>query len=172
MTPKIVECREKKLVGMHLSLSLANYTIGELWQAFMPRRKEINNNLTSDLISLAVYRSDHFENFLPTNPFVRWATVEVSDFDHVPRGMETLVLPSGLYAVFHYVGRHTDNSIFQYIFGTWLPSSDYIVDNRPHFEVLGSKYRNNDPNSEEEIWIPIKPRYLDSNVGSLSQSDS
>ena len=24
-----------------------------------------------------------------------------------------------------------------------------------HFEVLGKNYKNNDPNSEEEIWIPI-----------------
>jgi len=23
---------------------------------------------------------------------------------------------------------------------------------------LGDKYKNNDPNSEEEIWIPIKPK--------------
>lgn len=27
------------------------------------------------------------------------------------------------------------------------------VDDRPHFEVLGGKYQNNSPNSEEEIWI-------------------
>lgn len=39
---------------------------------------------------------------------------------------------------------------------TWLPASDYNLDNRPHFEVLGEKYKNNDPTSEEEIWIPIK----------------
>jgi AraC family transcriptional regulator len=31
----------------------------------------------------------------------------------------------------------------------------FEVDDRPHFEILGIRYRNNDPNSEEEIWIPI-----------------
>jgi AraC family transcriptional regulator len=72
--------------------------------------------------------------------------------------METYVLPGGLYAVFDYKGLNTDNSIFQYILGTWLPGSDYVLDNRPHFEVLGDKYKNNDPNSEEEIWIPIKTK--------------
>lgn len=90
-------------------------------------------------------------DFKPTNEFERWATVEVSDFDNVPNEMETFVLPSGLYAVFDYKGLSTDNSIFQYILGTWLPSSDYVLDNRPHFEVLGDKYKNNDPTSEEEI---------------------
>jgi AraC family transcriptional regulator len=41
-------------------------------------------------------------------------------------------------------------------FSTWLPDSEYRLDVRPHFEVLGEKYKNDDPESEEEIWIPIK----------------
>ena len=51
--------------------------------------------------------------------------------------------------------------IFQYIFGTWLPTSIYTIDNLPHFEILGKKYKNNDPTSEEEIWIPIKLKGID-----------
>lgn len=139
-------------------MSFANYKIGELWKSFKPRRKEITNHLTEDLISLVVYQPTHFENFKPTNEFERWATIEVSDFDHVPNEMETYVLPSGLYAVFDYKGLSTDNSIFQYILGVWLPNSDYVLDNRPHFEILGEKYDNNDPASEEEICIPISPK--------------
>ena len=72
--------------------------------------------------------------------------------------MEAFILTGGLYAVFDYKGLNTDHSIYQYIFGTWLPNSDYVLDNRPHFEILGDKYKNNDPTSEEEIWIPIKPK--------------
>jgi AraC family transcriptional regulator len=64
----------------------------------------------------------------------------------------------GLYAVFNYKGSNMDHSIFEYIFRSWLPDSEYYLDNRPHFEVLGDKYKNNDPSSEEEIWIPIKPK--------------
>ncbi|MDP5096829.1 MAG: GyrI-like domain-containing protein [Flavobacterium sp.] len=37
-----------------------------------------------------------------------------------------------------------------------MPNSEYQLDNRPHFEILGAKYKNNAPDSEEEIWIPIK----------------
>ncbi|MFM9945765.1 MAG: GyrI-like domain-containing protein, partial [Bacteroidia bacterium] len=44
------------------------------------------------------------------------------------------------------------------IYGTWIPNSEYNLDNRPHFEILGEKYKNNHPDSEEEIWIPIKPK--------------
>jgi AraC family transcriptional regulator len=57
---------------------------------------------------------------------------------------------------FYYKGSSTDTRIFQHIFETWLPQSGYELDNRPHFEVLGEKYRNNDPESEEDIYIPIK----------------
>ncbi|MDR2145811.1 MAG: GyrI-like domain-containing protein [Tannerella sp.] len=156
--PRIEISTEKKLVGKRLIMSFADYKIGDLWKSFMPRRKEISNNLSNDLISLAIYKSTHFSNFNPTNEFEKWATVEVSDFENVPEEMETFVLPSGLYAVFDYKGLNTDNSIFQYILGTWLPNSDYVLDDRPHFEILGEKYKNNDPESEEKIWIPIKSK--------------
>ena len=158
MTPRIQTLGEKKLIGKRLTMSFADYKIGELWRAFAPRRMEIANTLGSDLISLVVYSPNHFADFKPTNEFERWAAVEVSTFDHVPAGMETFVLPGGLYAVFDYKGLNTDNSIFQYILGTWLPNSDYALDDRPHFEVLGSKYKNNDPDSEEDIFVPIKPK--------------
>ncbi|HNJ54122.1 MAG TPA: GyrI-like domain-containing protein [Saprospiraceae bacterium] len=158
MTPRIETLKEKKLVGNRLTMSLANNRTGLLWQTFMPKRREILNSISNDLISMQVYKPKHFEDFKPTNEFEKWATVEVTNFESVPSEMETFLLAGGLYAVFDYKGSSNDPSIFQYIFGTWLPSSDYVLDNRPHFEVLGDKYKNNDPNSEEEIWIPIKTK--------------
>lgn len=140
---------------MKLVMSLANYNIGELWRSFLPRRGEIRNNLTDELISMVIYPPGYFEDFNPLNEFVRWATVEVSNFEHIPSEMEKYTLDSGLYAVFDHKGSDA-NSVFQYIFSSWLPNSDFQLDERPHFEVLGEKYKNNDPNSEEEIWIPIK----------------
>jgi AraC family transcriptional regulator len=139
-------------------MSLANNRTGELWQDFMRKRREISNNVTNDLISMQVYKPTHFADFKPTQEFEKWATVEVSNFESLPTGMETFSLAGGLYAVFDYKGSNNDPSIFQYIFGTWLPNSEYFLDGRPHFEVLGDKYKNNDPTSEEEIWIPIKPK--------------
>lgn len=157
MKPEIKTIAEKKLVGRRLKMSFVNYKVGELWQSFMPGRRKIVNNLTSDLISMVIYKPDHFTNFSPANEFERWAAVEVSDFDHVPDDMEIYVLPPGLYAVFIHKGDATAFAqTFRYILGTWLPGSDYVLDNRPHFEVLGSKYKNNDPESEEEVWVPVK----------------
>lgn len=140
-------------------MSYADYRIGELWGSFMPRRREITNSLSNDLISLVVYSPIHFVDFKLTNKFERWATVEVDNFNNVPEGMETFILSSGLYAVFNYKGMSSGASaFFKYIFSEWVPNSDYIIDDRAHFEVLGAKYKNNDPSSEEEIWIPIKAK--------------
>jgi len=140
-----------------MTMSLSNNKTGELWQSFMPRRREIQNNLTAEMFSMQVYDQPlDFGNL--DQEFKKWAAVEVADFGTVPDGTETFVLPGGLYAVFEYKGSSTDTKIFLDIFGTWLPSSNYVLDNRPHFEILGEKYKNADPNSEEEIWIPIKPK--------------
>lgn len=137
-------------------MSFLNNRTGELWRNFMPERKKITNSLTREVISLQIYKPNHFENFNPATEFEKWAAVEVPDFDNMPDNFETFILANGLYAVFDYKGSSDDSSIFQYIFQTWLPASGYILDDRPHFEILGEKYKNQHPDSEEEIWIPIK----------------
>ncbi len=159
MIPRIETINEKKLVGKRMTMCYADYRIGELWGSFMPRRKEITNTLTNDLISLVVYAPNHFIDFKPTNQFERWATVEVENFNNVPDELETYNLSSGLYAVFNYKGMSSGAAaFFQYIYSEWVPNSEYILDDRAHFEVLGEKYKNKDPSSEEEIWIPIKAK--------------
>ncbi|MHA8075310.1 GyrI-like domain-containing protein [Aquirufa sp. TARAVU-A1A] len=159
MIPRTETINDKKLVGKRMTMSYADYRIGELWGSFMPRRKEITNTLTNDLISLVVYAPNHFIDFKPTNQFERWATVEVENFNNVPDELETYNLSSGLYAVFNYKGMSSGAAaFFQYIYSEWVPNSEYILDDRAHFEVLGEKYKNNDPSSEEEIWIPIKAK--------------
>lgn len=160
MNPVIKITKEKKLIGKRMIMSLADNKTYELWKSFMPRRKEIRKNLTTELISMQVYdKSYDFRNFDPKATFEKWAAIEVPNFDMIPEEMETYTLSEGLYAVFMYKGAASQGAdMFRYIFGTWLPGSDYLLDNRPHFEILGEKYKNEDPESEEEIWIPIKPK--------------
>lgn len=157
MQPRIETLTEKILVGKRMRMSLADNKTGELWRSFRPRQREIGNKVTSDLYSMQVYSQPlDFGNL--NQEFEKWAAVEVSDVSSIPDGMDAFTLKGGLYAVFPYKGSSTDTTIFRLIFGTWLPSSPYALDSRPHFEVLGDKYKNADPNSEEEIWIPIKPK--------------
>ena len=158
MIPRMEALHEKKLVGKKMTMSLTNNKTGELWKCFMQDRKEITNNLGSEMISMKIYGPSYFMDFDPSHEFEKWAAIEVANFGHIPIGMDGFTLPGGLYAVFEYNGSDQDRPIFQYIFKTWLPNSNYTLDERPHFEILGEKYKNNDPTSEEEIWIPIKDR--------------
>lgn len=158
MQPTIKSITVKKLIGQRITTSLANNKTGELWKSFMPRRHEIKNTVGTDLFSLQTYDANYFKAFNPTLSFEKWALLEVSDTNTIPEDMEPFILPGGLYAVFFYKGLNTDISIFNYIFSEWLPKSEYNLDQRPHFEILGAKYKNNDPESEEEIYIPVIPK--------------
>lgn len=156
ITPIIQEVEAKRLVGKSQMMSLVDFRVEELWNSFLPI--SIKNTLSADLISMTIYQSSYFIDFDPSAEFEKWAAVEVSEFEDVPADLKTFVLPKGLYAIFHYQGLSSDNSIFRYIFDEWLPNSNYVLDARPNFEVLGEKYKNNDPGSEEDIYIPIKVR--------------
>jgi AraC family transcriptional regulator len=158
MQPRIETLTQRKLIGKRLTMTFANNQTFKLWHSFMSRRKEIINNLTSDLFSVQVYPQSFDFTFSNLNvEFEKWAAVEVTNFETVPNEMETFILTGGLYAVFDYKGLSSDTKIFEYIFGIWVPNSkEYSLDERPHFEILGDKYKNNDANSEEEIWIPIR----------------
>lgn len=155
MEPRIESLKPKKLVGIHLEMSLANNKTRELWQLFMPRRSEIKNRVTADFISMQKYPDNW--NFSPDFSFEKWATVEVQSFTEVPHGMDTYSLQGGKYAVFiHHGPASTAAQTMQYIFGQWLPNSEYSLDNREHFEILPKGYSPVDPNASEEIWVPIK----------------
>lgn len=162
MTPRIEMLSDKKLIGKRLKMSLTNDRTYELWHSFMPHRKEIKDNLSTDLFNLKVYDPAYnFRHFNLDAEFEKWAAMEVSDFDTIPENMEGFTLPGGLYAVFtHKGGAERGPQTFGYIFFTWLPNSEYEMDLRPHFDLLGEKYKKDDPDSEEEIWVPIKLKGL------------
>lgn len=159
MEPRVEILKEKKLIGKRMVMSLSDNKTGDLWRSFMPGRKEIKNNLGTELYSMQMYDDLYFDNFNPTTEFEKWACIEVTDFNTVPDEMEAVILKGGLYAIFLHKGAaSTGSKTFKYIFETWLPNSNYLLDNRPHFEILGAKYKNEDPDSEEEVWIPIKQK--------------
>jgi len=159
LRPRIEMLSEKKFVGKRIKMSFSDNKTHELWRSFMPGRRQINNIIGMELYSIEVYEKLYFDNFNPKREFDKWAAVEVMNFDRVPDEMETLNSPRGLYAVFQYKGAASKGAeTYQYIYGTWLPESDFLLDNRPHFTVMGEKYKNEDPDSEEEMWIPVKNR--------------
>ena len=158
MQVRIENITERKLIGMKTKMSFDDNKTSELWRDFMSKRFQIQNAISTNLFSIEVYPSvDYFKEFDSKASFDKWAAVEVADFTNIPLGFDVIKIPQGLYAVFTYVGSANEGfKAYQYIYGTWIPNSTYKIDDRPHFALMGEKYKNNDPSSEEEIWIPIK----------------
>ena len=159
MQPRIVDFPEKIMVGKQIRMSHADNKTGGLWQSFMPLRHQIKNIVSADFYSLEVYDPDFFTAFNPIREFIKWAAQEVTSFDELTSELETIRVPAGLYAVFIHQGAASRApTTYRYIFETWLPQSGYRLDNRPHLAIMGKKYKNEDPNSEEEIAIPIQAK--------------
>ena len=159
MQPQIKSIPAKKVLGKHLRMSVVNDRTFELFSRFMKQRKEIMNNVDTDLICMQVYDPiADFRNFTINTEFEKWAAVEVLDFDIIPEGMEMHTIEGGLYAVFiHYGPPQTyGQTTYPMIFHQWLPSSEYVLDQRTHFMVMGAKYNPTSADSEEEIWVPVR----------------
>jgi len=149
---------ETVLTGHGRKMTFAQNTTRELWQEFMPALKSSGNKTPRELFSADMFPEGMtFTSFDPDTEFEKWAAVRKKDLDRVPGGMKDLVIPSGRYAVFTYRGKPGDVQAFmQYIFGRWLPGSGYETDDRPHLAVMGDKYLGDHPDSEEQLWIPVK----------------
>lgn len=161
MKTRIESLAEKKLIGKKIRMSFSNNKTKELWQSFMPLRKEIKNSIGTGLYSIEVYDPFFFKDFDPQKEFEKWAAVEVHDLNEIPDTMEGIIFPAGQYAVFVHKGPASAGpATYEHIFRVWLPDSGFILDHRPHFAVMGEKYKHEDPESEEEIWIPVTPKNI------------
>ena len=160
MKSRIETLPEKLLVGKSIRMSLVNNRTSDLWKDFMTDKSNIENKVGTDLYSIQVYDNlMYFEKFNPKIEFTKWAATEVKNHKNIPYGFSEFIIKPGLYAVFLHKGLPSAfPQTMQFIFGEWLPNSNYVLDDRPHFELLGAKYSNNDPSSEEEVWIPIRKK--------------
>jgi len=156
--PKITTIKDRKLIGSSIQTTLAENKTFTLWQEFKPQVKNIKNKANTDFYSVQVYASNFgIQPFTPQTVFEKWAAVQVSDFEDIPESLKSFTIAGGEYAVFIYKGTPQEfHKMASYIYGEWLPTSKYQLDDRPHFEIMTEHYNPNDPDSTEEVWIPIK----------------
>lgn len=148
----------KKFVGKSKYASLIEGVTPKLWQSFMPYQRLIQNALSNNFYAIQQYDSPtSFISFTPETKYTQWAAKEVKSFNDIPDNMDTLEIKGGLYAVFLHKGTPAQfSTTMQFIFGSYLPSSEYELDGtRVHFQLMDERYKNNHPDSEEEVWIPI-----------------
>ena len=159
--PLIIDFRAMRLVGLNQQTTLDAQNPFELWRNFKKRLSEIHNRKSEVFYSIQVFNDKtDFGNFTPQTKFEKWAAVEITDVAaEIPEGMTELRIDSGKYAVFIHKGLPSEFSkTAEFIYGHWLPPAPYVLDNKPHFEVMQADYYPNDPNATEEVWVPIKDK--------------
>ena len=143
---------ETKLYGEFVEMSLTNNKTHELWKGFIQKLKS-ENLKPAEKYSVAIYPEDYYQNFSPNTVFEKGACIK----DIKPHNDSKEIILEGKYVVFTYKGKASNAApFFQKIFGETIPQNDLVIDDRPHFELLTDKYLGEHPDSEEEVWIPVK----------------
>ena len=156
---KIEVFPETTLAGMSINTCLAENKTKGLWQSFRSTLARMEGEAFTTFYSVHVYEPGFsMLSFTPQTRFEKWAAVKINGNFKLPSGMDQLVVPGGKYAVFIHKGPvHTFPKTAGAIFGGWLPNSGFDLDDRPHFEILDESYLGpTNPDSVEEVWVPIK----------------
>ena len=154
------------VLGKSRDMSLAEDKTKELWQSFGPLVKTIKGRRDHNFISMQKYREPfNPSGFNPHAVFTKWAAVAIGEDANTEEPearspeLQRYRIEGGLYAVFKHVGPASEfRRSMESIYGKWFPNNPYQVDDREHFEILPEGYRPDDPEAEEEIWIPIKKK--------------
>ncbi len=155
---EIINISEKLLVGKKVKMSLTGDKTFVLWKQFKSQIFRIKNKVDDKYYSIQFYNSDlDFKDFNSDTVFENCAAVEINDSSKIPEGMELFNIPKGKYAAFTYTGIAAEAvKITRYIYEEWLPNSNFQLDNRPHFQVMDSNYKPDDPKAKETFWVPIQ----------------
>ena len=160
MEVKTITRKSMKLIGIEKKVSYHNTHVENpiVWKEFMSRYKEIRNKVNPKV---------YFELLSETANNLSFNTcfcTEVSDTNDIPDGMTTKELPESKYLVFTHKGavisenRSFIKETYDYIYGKYLPNSEYEVSGDYSFELFdSSRFKGpRDSNSEIDIYIPIK----------------
>ncbi|WP_444895369.1 AraC family transcriptional regulator [Microbulbifer sp. SSSA005] len=155
MEPQIISRPAMQLVGVAQEYDHENLSLPKLWSAFRPYRDKIPNRISDE--SFGIYEC--YEEADDEIQFKYVCCAPVADLTQVPEGMVARELPEQLYAKFVHRGSITTlEQTLKYIWGSWLPKSNYDYIERPDFELYPPRYQVTSPTAEMFLHIPVKER--------------
>jgi AraC family transcriptional regulator len=156
MEPRIVQLNQLILVGRPYFGDSADNKFGQAWDRFFPYEKAISNR-TNEKVFYGV--EDYGPEFEQTHQWMYFPSTQVSSLDEIPTGLFGRTLPAATYAVFTAKGGIPKlHDTFMYAYMTWLPASEYESAYPFDFEYYDERFKDQDPNSEIDIFIPVKPK--------------
>jgi AraC family transcriptional regulator len=155
MEPRITDREAFTVVGLPLKVRrTTTHEISALWDRLIARAREIPGRVEGAAYGL-LYNFDKREG-----DFDYLAGVGVGAKAEVPDGMTRIEVGAQTYAVFTH---RIENPVlsqdlprtFNYIYGTWLPNSDYVAAEGPEFEYYDSRFDPATNGGEVDLYIPV-----------------
>lgn len=158
MQPEFVLKDEITIIGFKCSNTMRKIRIPALWRKFIQERNKIENMIDGTTYGIYLYDTK-IEKIEITDEleFEYLAGVEVTQVNRIPTGMTVHRIPARKYAVFTHRGRLMElQKTYDYIYKTWLPGSGMDFLPAEHFEYHGPNFTGDTPESETQVYIPIK----------------
>jgi PhnB protein len=152
MQPQFVDKPAFTVVGMLIHTRPMAQEIPALWGQFAPRMEEVQY-MAEPHVSYGLM--DNFDSALGKLDYM--AGIAVKKVGALPARMTRWDAPANTYAVFE-TTLPTIGHTFDYIYNTWLPTSDYQQAPGPYFERYGATFNPGDPTSKLSIYIPVKKK--------------
>ena len=159
MEHELVEIPEATWACYSLEMNMMKDRTAEVWKTFMPLFAQIPGKVNLQKISIQNYGGAFdIHSFTPETLFMRGAAVEISGEQELPTPLETLKFRGGLYLKTRYKGLPQNAvTFFQKLYLEVLPQMKLQPDNRIQFELLLPNYSPENPDSEEDVFIPVRP---------------
>lgn len=155
MDPEIIQQSKMKIVGVANQYDDGDLSLPKLWSAFRPYKDKISNRVGSDFFGIY----ENYEEADEKTTFIYICAAQVANFDNVPQGMITRELEAQTYARFTHIGPLAKlEDTLRYIWGSWLPKSDYDYAEKPDFELLPAGFNDADPENKIYLHIPVIPK--------------
>jgi len=155
MEPEIMNQPEIRVVGIVTEYDDTDFDLLKIWQPFLSYQEPIPNVIGTE--GFGIYEASQPEGGDVAFSYV--CSIEVSSFDDVPESMESRIIPEQLYAKFTHKGPLANlHETLKYIWGSWLPKSNYDYLEKSDFELYPQDFDDSNPDNVIYLHIPIKPR--------------
>ena len=154
MIPEIREMQTRTIIGRNLLLPLYSREVFALWKEFRTEQ------MKAGLIDVELYSIQEFAEWPPKTTIMHWSGIEKQDTVKYPEEWQECVLQGGAYAFALFKGDSEEfPAMLKDIIVSWIPTTDYEYDpSRLQFQVMPHDYKLDDPNAEEQVWIPVRTR--------------
>lgn len=158
--PELVEREPMTVLGLRTRFygrESEKNNLGEvlptLWDRFMERAQDVPRPVPGDYYGVVAQDDDDPERLVY---YACRATGAVGGF---PDGMDSTVVPGGTYAVFEHRGKAIDvDQTVNYIYGTWLATSDYRHTCTPDLEIYDHRWHPTSATSVMLYAVPVARR--------------